>query len=65
MAMDLIVSGLDVVSVDSVSTAIMGIDPKKVKYLIYAQERSLIISNLEKIKIVGKTIDEVARKFRS
>lgn len=64
MTMDLIVSGLDVVSVDSVSTACMGIDPKQVKYLMNAQERGLGISNLEKIRIVGKTIDEVAKKFR-
>jgi hypothetical protein len=42
----------------------MGIDPLKVKYLRLAEERGLGVSNLSEIEVLGKHIEEVARKFQ-
>ena len=62
--MDLIIAGEDMVAVDSVATAVMGIDPGKVKYLRLAEERGLGISNLDDIEVVGEDIERVKRKFK-
>lgn len=62
--MNLLVAGSDMVAVDAVSSAIMGIDPKKVKYLRLAEKRDLGVSNLNEIKILGESIDKVKRDFK-
>jgi len=62
--MNLVIAGQDLVAVDSVAAAIMGIDPNKVKYLGLAEKRGLGISNLKEIEILGKKLEEVERKFR-
>ncbi|UCE95555.1 MAG: DUF362 domain-containing protein [Candidatus Bathyarchaeota archaeon] len=62
--MNLLIAGSDMVAVDTVSTAIMGIDPKKVKYLQLAAKCGLGISNLNEIEILGEPIDSVKRKFK-
>ncbi|MDQ1279651.1 MAG: hypothetical protein QG670_913 [Thermoproteota archaeon] len=62
--MDLIIAGRDMVAVDSVSAAVMGMDPRKVKYLRLAEERGLGISNLEEIEVLGESIKAVEKKFR-
>lgn len=62
--MNLVIAGQDMVAVDSVASAVMGIDPLKVKYLQLAEERGLGVSNITKIEVLGKSIEEVARKFR-
>jgi len=62
--MDLIIAGEDMVAVDSVATAVMGIDPGKVKYLRLAEERGLGISNLDDIEVVGEDIERVKRRFK-
>jgi uncharacterized protein (DUF362 family) len=62
--MDLVIAGQDMVAVDSVASTVMGIDPLKVKYLRLAEERGLGVSNLSEIEVLGKPIEEVARKFR-
>lgn len=62
--MNLIIAGQDMVAVDTVATAVMGIDPNKVKYLTLAQETGLGVSNLEEIEVLGENIEEIERKFR-
>jgi len=62
--MDLIIAGEDMVAVDSVATAIMGIDPGKVKYLRLAEEKGLGISNMDDIEVVGEDIERVKRRFK-
>lgn len=62
--MDLLVAGQDMVAVDTVGTAIMGIDPRTVKYLTIADERGLGVSNLDEIHVLGERIDDVKRPFR-
>lgn len=61
--MNLIIAGSDMVAVDTVSAAIMGIDPKKVKYLQLAAKCGLGVSDLNEIEILGEEIDKVKRKF--
>lgn len=62
--MNLIVAGRDMVAVDSVATAIMGINPNKVRYLQLAEKRGLGVSNINKIEILGESIEDVKRKFK-
>lgn len=62
--MNLVIAGNDMVAVDSVASAVMGIDPLKVKYLMLAEERGLGISNIDEIEVLGKSIEEVAKKFQ-
>lgn len=62
--MNLIIAGQDMVAVDAVGTAVMGIDPVTVKYLRIAEEIGLGVSNLEEIKVLGESIEEVKKRFR-
>lgn len=62
--MNLVIAGNDMVAVDSVASAVMGIDPLKVRYLMLAEERGLGVSNIDEIEVLGKSIEEVAKKFR-
>lgn len=62
--MDLLIAGQDMVAVDTVGTAIMGIDPRKVKYLTIAGENGLGVSNLDEIQVLGERIEDVKKQFR-
>ncbi len=62
--MGLIIAGTDMVAVDSVSTAVMGINPREVKYLRLAEERGLGVSNLDEIEVLGEDIKSVRRIFK-
>lgn len=62
--MNLIIAGSDMIAVDTVSAATMGIDPRKVKYLQLAANHGLGVSDLNKIEILGEEIDKVKRKFK-
>lgn len=62
--MNLVIAGHDMVAVDSVASAVMGIDPLKVKYLRLAEERGLGVSNLKEIEVLRRSIEEVAKKFQ-
>jgi len=62
--MDLIIVGTDMVAVDSVATAVMGINPQKVKYLRLAEEKGLGVSSLNEIEVLGEEIESVKRRFK-
>jgi uncharacterized protein (DUF362 family) len=62
--MQLIIAGQDMVAVDTVASAIMGMDPQQIQYLRLAEERGLGISNLLKIDIHGEKIAAVTKKFK-
>lgn len=62
--MNLVIAGQDMVAVDSVASAVMGINPLKVKYLRLAEERGLGVSKLNEIEVLGKSIEEIARTFQ-
>ena len=62
--MNLLIAGSDMVAVDTVSAAIMGINPKKVKYLQLAAKCGLGVSDLSKIEILGESIGKVKKRFK-
>jgi uncharacterized protein (DUF362 family) len=59
----LIIAGEDGLAVDTVCSQIMGLDHSYVKHLVLAKERGLGVANLDEIKIVGETIEEVSSEF--
>jgi len=61
--MNLVIAGTDPVAVDTVGTAVMGIEPTEVKHLVLAEKKGLGTSNLNKITILGENIKKVKRKF--
>ncbi len=63
--MNLVIAGRDMVAVDTVATAVMGIDPRRVEYLELAEQRGLGVSSLEDIEVVGERIEGVRRIFRT
>ncbi len=62
--MDLVMAGRDPVAVDAVGAAIMGVPPKDVKHLRFAEEKGLGTCDLNQIKILGEPIESVRKKFR-
>ena len=62
--MNLIIAGKNMVAVDAVASAVMGIDPSRVKYLKLAEEKGLGTANLDNIEVIGERIGEVRRNFR-
>jgi len=62
--MDLIIAGADMVAVDAVATAVMGIDPRRVGYLRIAEKRGLGTADLNKIEVLGEKIEDVKKKFK-
>ena len=62
--MDLIIAGADMVAVDAVAAAVMGIDPRRVGYLRIAEKRGLGTADLNKIEVLGEKIEDVKKKFK-
>ena len=62
--MDLLVAGRDVVAVDAVCCAIMGIEPRRIAHLRLAHEQGIGEIDLEKIAVRGLTIAAVRREFK-
>jgi uncharacterized protein (DUF362 family) len=61
--LDLIVAGNNAVAVDSVMAKIMGFEPRDILHIRLASELGLGPINLDEIKVVGESIESVARKF--
>jgi len=61
--MNIIIGGKDVVAVDTVSAAVMGINPKRVRHIQLAYSMGLGIGDLSQIEIVGESIEDVMRNF--
>lgn len=62
--MDLILAGRDVVAVDAVASAIMGFDPMEVYTTQIATAQGLGVSDLNRIRVKGKKIEEVRQFFK-
>ena len=58
-----VIAGTDPVAVDAVAAAIMGFDPLKVGYLLYAGEAGLGVCDLDAITVLGDPIDRVRRRL--
>jgi len=52
------------VSLDAVMAKIMGFDPMTIGYLNHLDEWGVGVAKLDEIKVVGRQIDEVAKKFK-
>jgi uncharacterized protein (DUF362 family) len=63
--MNLVIASTDPVAVDAVGAAVMDIPPAKVKHLRLAGEVGLGTSRLEEIEVLGESIENVKRKFRT
>ena len=61
--MDLVIAGLDPVAVDTVGAAVMGFDLLTAKHIALAAEKRLGICDLDRIRILGKPIEDVKREF--
>ena len=59
----LILAGSDVVSVDSVCTAIIGLDVKQIFHVQLAAEAGLGVADLNRIEVRGERIAAVTRRF--
>jgi uncharacterized protein (DUF362 family) len=62
--MDVVVAGRDMVATDTVSAAIMGIPPEKVRYLKIAEEQGLGTASFKNITVVGEKIEDVKKGFQ-
>ena len=56
--LDLTLAGFDPVAVDAVSARVLGIDPKSLRFLAWAEEHGLGTADLSQIEIVGISIEE-------
>jgi len=61
--MNTLVVGRDAVAVEAVGAAIVGSDPQKMPVIQEAMKRSLGEGNLEKIEILGNSIESTKEKF--
>ncbi|UCH03337.1 MAG: DUF362 domain-containing protein [Candidatus Bathyarchaeota archaeon] len=61
--MNLVIAGIDPVAVDAVGATLMGIDPREVKHLLFAEKKGLGTCNLEEITVLGEPIENMQRKF--
>lgn len=63
--MNLAISGLDFLAVDTVGAYLMGFNPKNIGYLHFCKEARLGIGDLDKIKIVGvRDLKKYRKKFK-
>ncbi len=58
-----IILGKNTVSVDAVSSEIMGISPQEVEHIKLAEQNGVGIADLNKIKVIGDKIEDVKVKF--
>lgn len=63
--MDLILAGRDPVAVDTVTLLIMGFDPKEQRHAVAAEELGIGTMDMNKIGVVGETIENVKTRFKT
>lgn len=59
--LDLTLAGFDPVAIDAVSAKILGIDPRTLRFLAWAEEKGLGNASLDQIETLGITIEEAYR----
>jgi uncharacterized protein (DUF362 family) len=57
------IAGTDPVAVDAVAAAVMGFDPRRIGYLLYAEQAGLGTADLAEILVMGDPIAAVRRRF--
>lgn len=63
--MDLVLAGKDPVAVDTVTLLIMGIDPKRQKHAVLAENLGIGTMAMHEIEVVGERIEKVRRRFKT
>jgi uncharacterized protein (DUF362 family) len=58
-----IIAGIDMVSVDSIASSVMGLDPTMIRHVQLAEEKGLGIAKLDHINLIGEPINAVMLKF--
>lgn len=61
--LDALVAGVDIVSVDSVCSSIMGFNPSEVKHIASSVGRALGTSDMENIEVVGEDWTQLVHSF--
>ncbi|MDH5439686.1 MAG: DUF362 domain-containing protein [Candidatus Bathyarchaeota archaeon] len=59
--LNLTIAGFDPVAVDAVSSKVLGIDPRSLRFLSWAEKKGLGKANLDEIDVVGMSIDEACQ----
>lgn len=63
VGLNILMAGTDAVAVDTIAARIMDIDPTEVLSLCLAQSMGIGVGDEKKIKILGRSIEEVRRPF--
>jgi uncharacterized protein (DUF362 family) len=63
--MNLALAGLDPVAIDAVSAKAIGVEPRLLRFLAWANARGLGVSELGRIRVVGAPIGKVCQKTTS
>ena len=64
VGLGLLLASTDTVALDAVASAVMGFDPQEIRYIQMAQEQGLGCADLERIEVLGLSIDEVRHPFK-
>jgi uncharacterized protein (DUF362 family) len=56
--LDLTLGGTDPVAIDTTGARILGIDPKTIRYLQWAEKKGLGTGNSQRIELTGSTVEE-------
>jgi uncharacterized protein (DUF362 family) len=62
---NVVIAGVDMVSVDAVGSAVMGLDPNKIRHVQMAAERGLGLASLDSIHVIGESIASMRTRFRT
>ena len=60
---NVVIAGVNMVSVDTVGSAVMGLDLTKIRHVQIAAERGLGVSDLDHIEVIGESIETVMKKY--
>ena len=60
---NVVLAGVDMVSVDAVGSAVMGLDPGSIRHVQLAATRGLGVAGLDRVTILGEPIEAVVKKF--
>jgi uncharacterized protein (DUF362 family) len=63
VSMNVVVAGADMVATDAVGSAVMGFDPHEVRHVQMAAERGLGTGDLDRIRVLGDSIESVRKRF--
>ncbi|MBC7235078.1 MAG: DUF362 domain-containing protein [Chloroflexi bacterium] len=61
--MGLVLASADPVAADAAAAALMGLEPERIRHLVYAEARGLGLADLEHIAVRGTSIEEARRPF--